>query len=276
MKKDLRIAAAQDTLRYLKDGYYSIDEKRIDISAVHKKSVEESILFSPEDGEVLIEKYKNSLNNNVAKIKILNVPTVKAVLDLVGENLKDIGVLNFASAKNPGGGFLKGALAQEESIAVGSGLYDTQIKNEKYYLENRNCKTMMYTDYMIYSPEVVFIRDESLNLLENPVTANIITAPAVNLGQVILKKEDTELAKKVMKIRMRKVLALFAEKKNKNLILGAYGCGVFRNDPNLISAYWKELLYEENYVSYFDNIIFAVFDNSKDQNCIRAFEKLAR
>lgn len=276
MKKDLRVAAAQDTLKYLKDGYYIIDEKRIDISAIHKKSVEESVIISPEEGEVLIEKNKNSLNNNAAKIKILNVPTVKAVLDLVSENFKDIGVLNFASAKNPGGGFLNGALAQEESIAVGSGLYDTQIKNEKYYLENRNCKTMMYTDYMIYSPEVVFIRDESLNLLENPVTANIITAPAVNYGQVILKKEDTELAKKVMKIRMRKVLALFVEKKNKNLILGAYGCGVFRNDPNLITDYWKELLYEENYVSYFDNIIFAVFDNSKDQNCIRAFEKLAR
>lgn len=275
MKKDLRMEAAQDTLKYLKDGYYIINEKRIDISVIHKKSVEESILISPEDGEILTEKYKNSINNNVAKITILNVPTVKAVLDLVGENFKDIGVLNFASAKNPGGGFLNGALAQEESIAVGSGLYDTQLKNEKYYLENRNCKTMMYTDYMIYSPEVVFIRDESLNLLESPVAANIITAPAVNYGQVILKKEDTELAKKVMKIRMRKVLALFAEKKNKNLILGAYGCGVFRNDPNLISDYWKELLYEENFVSYFDNIVFAVFDNSKDQKCFRAFKKLA-
>ncbi len=170
---------------------------------------------------------------------------------------------------------LNGALAQEESIAVVSGLYDTQLKNEKYYLENRKCNTMMYTDYMIYSPEVVFIRDEALNLLENSVTANIITAPAVNYGQVLLKKEDEVLAKKVMKIRMRKVLALFAENKNKNLILGAYGCGVFRNDPNLIADYWRELLYDENFISYFDNIIFAVLDNSKTQSCIKALEKLA-
>lgn len=78
-----------------------------------------------------------------------------------------------------------------------------------------------------------------------------------------------------MKIRMRKVLALFAEKKNKNLILGAYGCGVFRNDPNLIADYWRELLYDENFISYFDNIIFAVLDNSKTQSCIKFFEKLA-
>jgi len=120
MNKTSRIEAAQDTLKYLKEGYYIIDEKRIDISDLYKKSVEESILVSPEDGEVLIEKYKGCTNNKWANIKVLNVPTVKAVLDL-----------NFASAKNPGGGFLNGALAQEESIAVGSGLYDTQLKNEK-------------------------------------------------------------------------------------------------------------------------------------------------
>ena len=132
----------------------------------------------------------------------------------------------------------------------------------------------MYTDYMIYSPEVVFIRDEKLNLLENPVAATIITAPAVNYGQVLLKKEDSVLAQKIMKIRMRKVLALFAEKKNTDIILGAYGCGVFRNDPYTIVKYWKELLYDENYISYFENIIFPVFDNSKNQECIKAFEKL--
>ena len=77
-----------------------------------------------------------------------------------------------------------------------------------------------------------------------------------------------------MKIRMRKVLALFAEKKNADIILGAYGCGVFRNDPYTVAKYWKELLYDENYISYFENIIFAVFDNSKSQECIKAFEQL--
>ncbi|SHJ25685.1 TIGR02452 family protein [Clostridium cavendishii DSM 21758] len=51
------------------------------------------------------------------------------------------------------------------------------------------------------------------------------------------------------------------------------GCGVFRNDPKVISKYFKELLFEENYISYFDNIIFAVFDNSKSQDCIKCFER---
>jgi len=73
---------------------------------------------------------------------------------------------------------------------------------------------------------------------------------------------------------MRKVLALFAGKKNTDIILGVYGCGIFRNDPYTIVKYWKELLYDENYINYFENIIFAVFDNSKKQECIKAFEKL--
>ncbi|WP_236898568.1 TIGR02452 family protein [Clostridium beijerinckii] len=276
MNKNLRIEAAQNTLKYLKNGYYIVKDKRLDIADVHKKSVKESILISPEEGDALVEKYKDSKVNKKANIKVKNISTVKAVLDLVSENLKEIGVLNFASAKNPGGGFLNGALAQEESIAIGTGLYDTQLKNEKYYLENRNCKTRMYTDYIIYSPEVVFIRDDELNLLEQWVTANIITAPAVNYGQVLLKGENETLAKKVMKIRMRKVLALFVNAGNKNLILGAYGCGVFRNDPKLIAEYWRELLINENFISYFDNIIFAVLDNSKKQNCIKAFEGLEK
>jgi len=66
----------------------------------------------------------------------------------------------------------------------------------------------------------------------------------------------------------------FAEKKNKNIILGAYGCGVFRNDPHTAAKYWNELLYDENFISYFDNIVFAVLDNSKNRDCIKAFEKL--
>ncbi|MBN7576313.1 TIGR02452 family protein [Clostridium beijerinckii] len=58
--------------------------------------------------------------------------------------------------------------------------------------------------------------------------------------------------------------------------LSAYGCGVFRNDPKLIAQYWRELLINENFISYFDNIIFAVLDNSKNQNCIKAFEGLEK
>ncbi|MBF7811145.1 TIGR02452 family protein [Clostridium beijerinckii] len=73
-----------------------------------------------------------------------------------------------------------------------------------------------------------------------------------------------------------KHLVFIAIRKNNGDALGAYGCGVFRNDPKLIAQYWRELLINENFISYFDNIIFAVLDNSKNQNCIKAFEGLEK
>ncbi len=63
---------------------------------------------------------------------------------------------------------------------------------------------MMYTDYAIYSPDVVFFRDERFQLLKQPVTASVLTLPAVNFGQVLLKGEDCGQADRMMMERMRR------------------------------------------------------------------------
>jgi len=68
----------------------------------------------------------------------------------------------------------------------------------------------MYTNHAIYSPQVVFFRDAKFTLLEYPVTASVLTLPVVNMGQVVLKSEDIQEAKHVMKERMRLCLAIFA------------------------------------------------------------------
>ena len=75
------------------------------------------------------------------------------MLDLTGQGAEKVGVLNFASAKNPGGGFLNGAMAQEESLAASGGLYRTLTPHEGYYRRNRACGTMMYTGCAIRSEE---------------------------------------------------------------------------------------------------------------------------
>ena len=191
---------------------------------------------------------------------------------LTEEGKTGIGVLSFASAKNPGGGFLNGAMAQEESLAVSSTLYPTLTAHEEYYRKKRACRSMMYLDYGIYSPEVVFFRDGAFELTESPVKASVLTLPAVNMGQVILKGEDPEQSKRVMRRRMKLALAIFAEQGAKHLVLGAYGCGVFRNDPRQIAAWWRELLDEEK-GQYFDSVFHAVLDRSRNRISIRALQK---
>jgi uncharacterized protein (TIGR02452 family) len=130
----------------------------------------------------------------------------------------------------------------------------------------------MYTNHAIYSPDVVFFRDGNFKLLEKPVTASVLSLPAVNMGQIILKGEDVEQAKLVMKNRMRLCLAIFAKQGRSHLILGAYGCGVFRNDPADIAGWWKALLEDEGDGRFFSQIVFAVLDHSKDQSNISVFK----
>lgn len=266
---------AQETLAILKKGFYEINGRKVEIEQAHQESIRKSKLYTPQDGRsILLETEKKLSSGTSVSLQtcVLNVSSVDAVIQGAHKKLPGLAVLNFASAKNPGGGFLNGAKAQEESLAVSSGLYETLKEHSEYYKTNRVCGTMSYTHYAIYSPEVVFFRNENGNLLPEPCTASVLTLPAVNYGQVLLKKEDPVQAKAIMKERMAICLALFAKENCKNLILGAYGCGVFRNDPDEISRWWKELLLDRGFGSLFDSVCFAVFDRSASLSCIRPFQ----
>lgn len=261
---------AQKTVSIQRQGFYELEGKKIDFSAWQRDSVKNSRLIEPDEWKSFTIPQRPKIQT---KITVTAENTVDAVLRLRREGKTQIGVLNFASAKNPGGGFLNGAMAQEESLATASGLYETLCKNPLYYERNRAYKSMIYTNYAIFSPEVVFFRDGDFHLIEQPVTASVLTMPAVNLGQVIQKGEDIQEAKAQMCARMRLCLLGFAQTNCRHLILGAYGCGVFRNDPSEVAAWWKQWL-DEVFQDYFDSITFAVYDRSRDQACMRAFEQV--
>lgn len=280
-----RKAMAKETLKILDQGFYEPDvrnkagqntEKRqIVIKDALEQSVRCSVLISPEEGEKILEKYEECQNCRKPETKVENISTVEAVRKLAEGGKTDIGVLNFASAKNPGGGFLNGAKAQEESLTVSGTLYPALTTHEEYYRENRAHRSMMYLDYAIYAPEVVFFRDGGFRLTDTPVKASVLTLPAVNMGQVLLKGENVQEAKRVMRRRMKLALGIFAEQKAKHLVLGAYGCGVFRNDPAEVASWWRELL-EEGMGRYFDSVFHAVLDRSREQYCIKAFQEQFR
>ena len=202
-------------------------------------------------------------------IELRNESTLTAILR--SQEDKSFGVLIFASAKHPGGGFLNGAMAQEESLAAASCLYESQLKRPSYYKQNKISGTFCYTDCAIWSPDVVFFRNDAGILLETPAKASVLTLPAVNYGQAVRFGENAEQAKAIMKRRMKIALAMFAEKECKTIILGAYGCGVFKNDPIDVADWWRELLAE--YGGHFEKVIFAVLDRSPNRENIAAFER---
>ncbi len=271
-----RKETARQTLAIMEQGYYQYGDSKIEIRSALEASVRGSFLITPQQAEELLAMYNVSGSTAKVPVRTENIATVEAVRRLTEEGKEKIGVLNFASAKNPGGGFINGAMAQEESLAASSTLYRTLTVHEEYYRENRAQRSMMYTNYAIYSPDVVFFRDGRFQLVEKPFKASVLSLPAVNMGQVLLKGEDSAEAERVMRRRMKLALAIFARQGARNLVLGAYGCGVFRNDPKKIAAWWKELLEDEGMGQYFDFIFHAVLDQSKNRECISAFESILK
>ncbi|MGW5556552.1 TIGR02452 family protein [Micromonospora sp. NPDC003944] len=177
--------------------------------------------------------------------------------------------LVFASAKNPGGGFLGGAEAQEESIARASALYACLLAAPDFYAFHRGQQDLRYSDRVIFSPDVPVFRDDRGNLLEQPYTTSFLTAAAPNLG-AIMQNQPTHAADvpAVLAHRARRVLEVAAAHGRRTVVLGAWGCGVFRNDPAVVADAFAEAL---RVVDRFDHVVFAIRDGLPGAPVYRTF-----
>jgi uncharacterized protein (TIGR02452 family) len=140
--------------------------------------------------------------------------------------------LVLASAKNPGGGFLGGADAQEESLARASALYPCLRTAPGFYAFHRAQADLRYSNRVIYSPGVPVFRDDRGRLLDSPHHTAFLTAAAPNLGAILTnQRHHAADVPAVLRRRARRVLQIAAFHGHRTLILGAWGCGVFRNTP---------------------------------------------
>lgn len=204
-----------------------------------------------------------NLPKNEKKVSITKETTLEAANRLIQEG-KEVCILNFASATNPGGGFLKGSNAQEESICRSSNLYYELKKCVEYYVTNKNLGNPLYTDCIIYSKDITCFRDKNYNLC-NPYILNVVTAPAVMNKIAMQRKEKEEKVLKTMENRIEKILKVMIENNQKNIVLGAFGSGAFQNNPDKISKIFLKLLIDKGYISCFDNVLFAIID--RDEEC---------
>jgi uncharacterized protein (TIGR02452 family) len=274
--KNRNAEIAHHTLAIIHDGYYEFNDQKIDIKNAVDQCIANTHLYRPEDfSQVLTvtEKKLNELQFNTT-VDVQNCTTLEGIAQLI-DSCNHLGVLNFASAKNPGGGFQGGAQAQEESIARSSSLFPSINQMSEMYKFNRSRRTYLYSDYMIYSPNVIVFKDDHGNLLAQPHQVSIVTSPATNIGAIQNNKpEEMADVEKVMFSRIDKMLAVFVDQGCTNLVLGAWGCGVFRNHPEKIASYFSHYLKPGGkYNGAFETILFAVLDR-KDRGIFSAFEKL--
>lgn len=267
MKRSKAAELGRDTVRILEAGRYTNPAGvPVDIAAALTRAVAGTVSYPPDGTPPRV-----ALGDAVTRFEVVNESTLAAARQLVGEGHRPA-ALNFASAKHPGGGFLGGARAQEESLARSSGLYAC-LRDNPMYDFHRAHGDAMYSDYVIYSPDVPVFRDDDGTLLDQPYRCAFITSPAAN-AKVVLERDRgrrNEL-RQVMERRVRKVLAVAAAHGHPTLVLGAWGCGVFGNDPQEIAELFRNAL-DTHFQGVFAKVVFAVLDWSEERRFIGPFER---
>ena len=266
---------ASKTLQILETGYFlAPDGRRVDLQPALGKAIEGTRLYTPEHALATLQGL-NPASSHRMTIEVTDETTQIAARRLVeSESVTDLVLLNFASARNQGGGFINGAKAQEEDLCRCSGLYPCLLSQDTYYTANRNYESAIYTDHLIYSPNVPWFRTRSRDEPNTMFLASVISAPAPNAG-VVLSREPGALSEVETALRRRAglVLAVAADNGHRTILLGAWGCGVFRNSPALVADAFGGWLESATFAAAFDRVVFAIYDRSEGQTTLSAFKQ---
>ncbi|MBD2085958.1 TIGR02452 family protein [Trichocoleus sp. ST-U3] len=272
-----RIAIAQDTLEILEAGYYySPEGKQVDIGQGLVSCLAQTKYYEPDTLSTIKQNVLSSSPqfSNI-EFEVRNETTLMGAERITqSQNFQKIAVLNFASAKNPGGGFLKGAQAQEESLARSSALYKSLLKCPEYYDFHRSQRSLLYSDRIIYSPDCPIFRKDDGTLLEKPFLVDFITSPAPNAGAIWRNQpKDAEKIPEVLYSRGAKLLSLAVYYGCDALVLGAWGCGVFKNEPSMVAQMFADfLLPNGQFWGRFRSVLFSVLDSSKESRIFGEFQ----
>ena len=244
------IQIGRETLKIIKKKKYTINHTVVNLPAMDYSAVQ---VYSPEEGRIL-------LNENIVKdgerCKI--VITAEDSYQAAARYSNSM-VMNFANAHMPGGGFLLGTTAQEEALCRCSTLYCSISSPEasRMYKYNNTHISKVESDYMLYSDVCVF-RNSKCELLDKPFITSVITIPAPNRMGAAMFASKQIIAETMMR-RIRILMLIAYKNGRKNLILGAWGCGAFHNDPKSVAEYFRKVLIEEEYGKLFDEVCFAIY-----------------
>ena len=287
MRQD-NIEMFQDTMRILEQGYYTIGDQKIELK-LSRKQMEAADVYLPREIQVMSEnkdfQHVHVIGRcgygceNADSFSLARKRMEQFSYDLGKKGSKPILVLNLANAVNPGGGVRRGAKAQEEDLCRKSSLLlSLESENARpYYDYNKSLHTYMGSDAIIINPQVEIIKDENGNLLPDTAIAAVMTcaAPMLRNGMEGIPQSEYE---SLMYQRITGMLKTAAYLGYRHLVLGAFGCGAFRNDARVVSDLFYKALKEFDYdgmkeKDMFRRIDFAVLDHSADQYNFKEFSR---
>jgi len=254
------------------------------------EKLKNAVKSSLRDQKLILESEKVDVTpdkNHAGKVIVSGKRTLEAS-EAYAKNGKKVCILNFASATNPGGGVVHGSSAQEEAICRCSTLYPCLNQKklwDKFYLSHRVADNPLYNDDCIFTPDVtVFKSDIDFpELLPEGEwwTVDVITCAAPNLRHIPSNRMNPGGGSSSANISYIELLCLLQKRIQKIfevaiasgaevLILGAFGCGAFRNPPELVATVFSE--FTERYRNWFDVIEYAVYHKEHERGNYEAFK----
>ncbi len=245
-KKQKNIAELDETLGICEAGCYEKDGRRIELGITPEQMSEVHVFLPDEITDIAVKETEAgpcaySCEN-------------KGALSLAREKFEDpsydngseggkILLLNLASAVRPGGGVRDGMNGQEEDLCRKSTLLMSLESDaaKPYYEYNNGLNTRMGSDAVMISPCVAVFRDEKGELLDKPFTISVITCSAPNVRFGFEGRSEDEY-REMLYERIEGILRCAASLGYRNIILGAFGCGAFKNDAALVSDFFYRAL----------------------------------
>lgn len=199
---------------------------------------------------------------NVTRVQVANETSLSAARRLTDGGHRVL-VLNLANGIHPGGGFLGGSRAQEESLCRSSTLHATLV-GDPMYAAHRRRSVPDSTAWAILSPDVPVFRGDTGAPLDEPWTTSFLTCAAP-----VARRVGQPLAGDLLAARIRRVLAISSAFGYEALVLGAWGCGAFGNDPVRTAADFRDALTRT--AGQFAEVVFAIADWSPDRRFLGPF-----
>lgn len=272
-----RVRILRETMKAAEDGFYLVEEREVKLP-VSFREIRETKLYSAEQIAQLPK--QDVSGGEPSKITLRNQDTLEAAFELHQrrkETEKPVLVLNFAHPHRPGGGIRSKPGTQEEHLCVKTTLLCSLETEEAwpFYQTNLDCGTMAQTDTVLYSPNTVVIRNPDLSLREDPFPIAVMTVSAPIASR--MEPEELPDLENILRNRIYSMIRTAVEEGYTRLVLGAWGCGNFGNDPDLVAKIFQQMIMGCNdsddtcFANFFEEIVMAVFDGSVEQRRYQSF-----
>lgn len=201
--------------------------------------ISKAIKNSEEYGPTIMGDYQMMLPSNKVEFVLYNTDSVSCLL--AHESVGKVALLNFASYTHQGGGYMKGATAQEECLCHESFLYDVLSSHIGFYEWNREHRNNgLYLNRAIYSRGIIFERGEEKK------TCDVLTCASPNLNEYSCSGVDISMNDLVRTLEDRIKFIKYVCEINgvETFIAGAFGCGAFGQDPKTVASLFHNIFKE--------------------------------